>query len=130
MAKHNDVGVWGERAAEEYYVSQGYAIRERNWRLNHLEMDLIVTRGRTIAFVEVKTRTSDIFADPIDAVTPRKRQHMVDCADTYMRLVLPRELELDWRFDVILVVGTPDNYKLEHIPDAFFPKLRRFFCRR
>ena len=56
MAERNSLGKWGEQVVVDHLVAEGYAIVERNWRLNHLEIDIIATRGNEIAFVEVKTR--------------------------------------------------------------------------
>lgn len=120
MAQHNLTGSWGEQLAVDRLVALGYAIRERNWRMNKLELDIIAVKGRRMVFVEVKTRTDDRFADPIGAVDARKRAHMVKAADVYMRgLTEPFE----WQFDIFLIVGTPDDYTIDHIADAFFPRL-------
>ena len=56
MARHNDIGKWGENIACDILVGKGYAIIERNWRLNHLEIDIIASKGSRIVFAEVKTR--------------------------------------------------------------------------
>ncbi|MCH5220250.1 MAG: YraN family protein [Muribaculaceae bacterium] len=120
MAKHNQTGQWGEQIALETLIKKGYAIVERNWRLNHLEVDIIAMRQNRLVFVEVKTRSS-LDANPAEAVDRRKIRHMVAAADNYVRISnLPHEIQ----FDIIAVSGKPDNYVVDHIEDAFLPPLR------
>ena len=71
MARHNSLGKWGEQVVADYLVAGGYDIVERNWRLNHLEIDIIATKGDEIAFVEVKSRSDDAI-DPLSAITSSK----------------------------------------------------------
>lgn len=114
-------GRWGEDAAAQYLSAQGYAIVERNWRMGHLELDLVVQKGDVMAFVEVKTRRSrDV--DPSEAVDKRKRARMITAADTFLRHY---ELPFEFRFDIVSVTGTPQSYECEHVPDAFMPRLKR-----
>ena len=51
------IGDFGERIAVRYLRLHGYTVKERNWRSGHMEVDIIATNLRTVAFVEVKTRT-------------------------------------------------------------------------
>lgn len=119
MARHNDTGSWGEQIARDYLVTQGYAIVQTNWRMHHLEVDILATKGRRMIFVEVKTRSDDAF-DPLDAVDDRKRSRLVRAADVYLR-----SLDFPWeaQYDIVTIVGNPHDYRLEHIPDAFFPRV-------
>ena len=68
MAKHNDFGRHSEIMAQNYLMSIGYKILETNWRSGHKEIDIIAKDENIIVFVEVKSRTNDIFAKPEDAV--------------------------------------------------------------
>ena len=54
---NTQIGDYGEKIAVRYLRLRGYTVRERNWRTGHMEIDIIATRFRTVAFVEVKTRT-------------------------------------------------------------------------
>lgn len=119
MAEHNEVGKWGEKVARDYFLTQGYAIAGENVRICKVEIDLIVIKDDRICFVEVKTRSSD-FKDPAEAIDKRKRARMTMAADSYMRAYdVPHEPQ----FDIFLIIGNPQNYRMEHIPDAFFPLL-------
>lgn len=119
MAEHNELGKWGEETARAYLLTQGYAICGENMRIGGVEVDFIATRDDDICFVEVKTRSTD-FVDPMEAIDKRKRSRLVRAADIYMRQF---DIPLDPRFDVIIIIGTPEKYTIEHIPDAFLPTL-------
>lgn len=119
MAQHNDTGKWGEEVAAGLLVGMGYAIVARDVKVGRVEIDIIASYAGRICFVEVKTRSSD-FVDPLEAVDTRKRARMVRAADTWMQ---GARVELEYQFDIILITGTPDNYTVEHIPDAFFPAI-------
>lgn len=122
MANHINVGNWGERIAMEYLLRQGYIIREQNWRLNKLEVDIIAEYNNRIIVVEVKTRTTD-FVDPLRAVDKRKQRYLINAGRGYLEYYnISKELQ----FDVITIIGTPDKYEIEHISDAFLPKLKTY----
>lgn len=126
MARHNDVGKWGEQLAYEYLVARGYAILERNWRMGHLETDIIAQKGTRIIFIEVKTRTNPS-DDPLKAIDQKRIRHMISSARGYFR---SHHVKLEYQFDVIAITGNPigdDPPLIEHIPDAFLPRL---FTRR
>lgn len=122
MAKHTDYGKWGEKLAEEYLVKQGYSIAVKNWRLKPYEIDIVAINGPRIIFVEVKTR-NNIDHDPMDAVTPRKMQHLVSAANAYIH---ENNVNLEPQFDIVAIRGNEDQYELEHIPDAFVPALKSY----
>ena len=70
------VGDAGEDAVADWYIApvSGYAVVARNWRAARAgEIDVIARRGATLVFCEVKTRRSDAFGTPAEAVTPRKQ---------------------------------------------------------
>ena len=119
MARHNETGQWGENLACEKLITEGYAINQRNFRIGHYELDIIAMKGNRIVFVEVKTR-SNPDSDPIEAIDSKKIMRMTRAANAYVTAYdIPHEVQ----FDIITIVGTPDDYKLEHIPDAFFAPL-------
>ena len=67
------LGDAGEAAVARWYEAAGYAVVARNWRVRDGEIDVIARRGETIVFCEVKTRRSDAFGLPAEAVTARKQ---------------------------------------------------------
>lgn len=72
MARHNELGRLGEQIAAEYLVAKGYTIRKRNWRCNKLEIDIVAEKNNRIIVVEVKTRSSAEYGQPIEAITREK----------------------------------------------------------
>jgi len=115
MAQHNEIGHWGENIACETLTSKGYAIRERNFHIGHYELDIIAMNGNRIVFIEVKTR-SNHNSDPLEAIDNKKITRMVRAANAY---VIAYNIPHEVQFDIITICGTPDDYILEHIPDAF-----------
>ncbi len=120
MARHNELGQAGEQAAVDMLVAKGYSIVERNWRCGRMEIDIVAQRGMRLAIVEVKTRTSADFADPVEAVDRRKQLRMARAAQAYVeQRRLPHELQ----FDIVAVTATPGGLHTEHVEDAFPPPL-------
>ena len=123
MARHNALGKWGEQLAVDKLISEGWQIVERNWRMGHLEIDIIARRDGVVVFAEVKTR-SDCDTDPFEAVTKAKISHMTRAAETYMRHT---DMRFQPQFDLFAINGTPDGeYTIEHIPDAFYAPLKTY----
>lgn len=125
MASHNELGQAGERAACELLISKGLTIRETNWRLNRLEIDIVAhnPETNTLHIVEVKTRTSTAHFDPMKAITLTKQRNLINAANGYLRHY---QLRCGIQYDVIIVVGTPSNFKIDYIPRAFYPRLRTY----
>jgi len=71
MARHNDLGKEGEKQALHMLQEKGYTILETNWRHEKDEVDIIALDKNELIVVEVKTRSTDYFGDPEEAVTPQ-----------------------------------------------------------
>ena len=56
MAQHNELGKKGEQLAIDFLIKNGYIIRDKNWRFQKAEVDIIAQKGETLAVVDVKTR--------------------------------------------------------------------------
>jgi putative endonuclease len=98
--RRNALGAAGETAVATWYERAGYAVLDRNWRCRAGELDLVLGRGRTIVFCEVKTRRSDAFGIPAEAVTPRKQRRVRGLAVAWLA---ERGIRGDLRFDVASV---------------------------
>ncbi len=121
MARHNQTGKLGEAIARRHLEEKGYRILQANWRYRRAEIDLIAMQGDILVFVEVKTRSSVGFGRPEEFVTPYKEQLLTAAAIAYME---ETGYEEEIRFDIIAIVyRSPEDYELEHFPDAFFPGL-------
>lgn len=110
------VGRSGEDQAARHLSRLGYRILERNYRTVHGEIDLIALDGDTVAFVEVKTRTSDAYGAPELAVVPGKQRRMVKAALGYLKRM--RLHQMACRFDVVAISG-PGEGQVQIIRNAF-----------
>src|SRR2546422_105795 len=81
-----ELGRAGEKAAAELMRRRGYEVVGAGFTARRGELDLICRRGRDLVVVEVKTRTSDAFGTPQEAVTARKRRAMAAAAAEYRLL--------------------------------------------
>jgi putative endonuclease len=106
-------GIAGEEVAAAWYTSQGYEVVARNWRCRTGELDLIVRKGPTFCFVEVKSRATTAFGAPQEAVTHEKRQRIRHLAARWIEDSKVRPVEI--RFDVAAVLDD----QLEVIEGAF-----------
>ncbi len=94
------IGKLGEDKAKKYLKRQGYRILESNYRTKAGEIDLIAKAKECLVFVEAKTRTSDEYGTPAEAVSYYKQQHMLKSAKYYLA---KHGGECECRFDVIEV---------------------------
>ena len=139
-------GRWGETVAANHLRRRGWTVLSQNWRDGPRELDLVVRRGPTLAFVEVKTRTGyggHTGGHPLESLTWRKRREVERAARAWLgwyrdvrdgkeevlppppsavqaaaREPWPREI----RFDAVVVrleAGRPA--RIEHVPDAWRP---------
>lgn len=117
MAKHNELGKFGEELAVEFLQKNGYQILETNWTFQKAEIDIIAQKNNILAVVEVKTRSSIEFGLPQDFVKPKKIQLLVKAINEY---IISNNLDVESRFDIIAINKEENDYKIEHIEDAFF----------
>lgn len=100
---HLAIGALGERIAGAHLRADGRRLLYRNFRApGGGEIDIVTRDGKTLGFVEVKTRTSEKFGRPLDAVDNRKKKLMQRGASEWLRLLGTRDLP--WRFDVVEVI--------------------------
>ncbi len=112
------VGAQGEELAAAFLKRSGYRIVERNFRCKGGEADIVARDGKTLVFVEVKTRRSLAYGVPQLAVTSFKQRQISKAALTW--LAKNRLQDAAARFDVIAVMLLPDGtHRIEHIPNAF-----------
>ncbi len=103
MARHIELGNWGEEVAARAYERRGYQILARNWRCSSGELDLIARKGRQIVIVEVKTRRTANFGHPLEAVTEAKQQRIHRLASQWRTENSIRSRR--FRFDVASVLA-------------------------
>ena len=120
-SKPKTLGERGERAAVRFLRKQRYVIVARGARDKTGEIDVVAVDGRTVVFVEVKTRTSDVAGGPMEAVDDDKQQRLTRLALRYLKR--HDLLEQRWRFDIVAVTWPEGQRKpvIEHIKNAFEP---------
>ncbi|HQW84988.1 MAG TPA: YraN family protein [Ferruginibacter sp.] len=84
MARHNKTGSTGETLAETYLTSCGYNILHKNWRHSHWEVDIIAIKNNILHFIEVKTRRTENYGRPEDAVSDKKIQNLINASEEYL----------------------------------------------
>jgi putative endonuclease len=94
-------GRQGEALAARYLEGLGLTIRDRNWRCQWGELDLVAEEGGALVFVEVRARSSQAYGRPEESVDARKLGRLVRSARAY--LIDQAEFDRDWRVDVIAV---------------------------
>ena len=104
------LGRFGEAAAAEYLRGRGYDIQGMNYRTRLGEVDVIASKGKYVAFVEVKLRRSAQFAQAREHVTPAKQRRILAAAQGWLQTTGCR---LQPRFDVIEVYA-PDGVHTRH----------------
>lgn len=112
----NIFGKKGEIIATNYLKNKDYTIICNNYKTPIGEIDIIAKDKNTIVFVEVKTRTSRAFGDPLEAVNAHKQMKIRQVATMYLKQF--GKLNTSCRFDVIGVLGDTDE-EIRHIQNAF-----------
>ena len=117
------IGKWGENIAVSYLQDKGYKILNRNYSTRAGEIDIITQvyeDGETyLVFIEVKTRTTLAFGNPEDAVTERKKDHILKAINIF--LDENENLDLPWQIDVLAIqklsLEKPPN--IQHFENVF-----------
>jgi putative endonuclease len=116
-AATQEFGELGERIAERWLKRNGWRVVQRRFRNGHRDIDLIVQRDDTIAFVEVKARRGAEFGDPVEAVNWSKQKELTRSASIWIqRHGRPTD---SYRFDVVGVLVEGERVRVRHVPNAF-----------
>jgi putative endonuclease len=110
-------GELGERIAERWLRRRGWRVVNRRFRNGRRDIDLVVEREGTVAFVEVKARKGADFGDPVESVNWRKQRELTRSAQVWIdRHGRPHD---SYRFDVVGVLLNGDRVLVRHVPSAF-----------
>lgn len=115
MAKHLKTGKIGEQLAADYFLKLGYGILHQNWRYKHWEIDIIAEKSAILHFIEVKTKTTDNYGFPEDAVTPSKIKYLMNAGEEFLYQ------NPDWeriQFDILAIILKPE-IKIFLIEDVY-----------
>jgi putative endonuclease len=113
------LGERGEIVAARFLKKLGYRIATTRLRQRYGEIDIIALDGRTVVFVEVKTRRLDLTTQPADAVDRTRQQRLTRAALAFLKY--HNLLEYPSRFDIVEIIWPVDakQPEIRHIVDAF-----------
>jgi putative endonuclease len=103
-----------ELRARRHYRLRFYRVLGTNVWIGGYELDLVVRRGRTLAFVEVKGKSGPRWGDPLEMVTPEKQRRIRVAALAWLA-AHPEHRGCTIRFDVVAERAG----RLEHVAHAF-----------
>lgn len=110
-------GKAGEDLAANFLAKNGFTILARNYRFERAEIDIVAEEGEELVFIEVKTRRSNSFGAPEEAVTDEKQEQIRSAAEGYLY-----EHDIDnrlCRFDVVAIELRNGAAEIRHLRDAF-----------
>jgi len=114
---NRELGEWGEQIAVDYLNNHDVKIIDRNIRTNYGEIDILGQKDGVLIFFEVKTRRTEDFGNPEDAVNYLKQEHMRNSALGFIQS--NQEIDLDWRIDVIAIyVGKKNKLQIRWFENA------------
>ncbi len=117
MDARSGLGDRGEDIAGDYLENGGFQVIARNYRCPGGEIDLVAVKDHTLVFCEVKTRATDRFGSPSEAVDYWKQARLRRLAATWLSEHRPGPVDI--RFDVVSVIVRHGRAEVTHIPDAF-----------
>jgi putative endonuclease len=108
------IGTRAEKRALAHYRLRGYRVLATNLWIGGYELDLVLRRGRTIVFCEVKAKGGAERGDPLEMVTPEKVRRLRQAAEAWLA-ANPQPGDFEARFDV----AAERTGKLEVVANAF-----------
>ncbi|MCL5674951.1 MAG: YraN family protein [Candidatus Omnitrophica bacterium] len=112
MNKRN-FGNLGENLAVSFLKEKGYIILERNYRTRFAEIDIIAKDKNEIVFIEVKTRTSNLFGEPQEAVNRLKINKIEKASVVYLE---KSKIKIPVRYEVLSIIKNAGSWLFEIIP--------------
>ena len=116
-AARQELGELGERVAARWLRARGWTVLATRWRIGHRDLDLIIERTGTVAFVEVKARRAGGCGGPLGAVGWRKQRELMRSAMVWVDR--HGRAGIEYRFDVFGVLLAGDTVRVRHVENAF-----------
>jgi putative endonuclease len=118
MAAKDDLGRAGEERAAQHLTGSGYTVLDRNWRCAQGEIDIVAAVGDRLAMIEVKTRRTEAFGHPFEAVDRRKLRRLWQLAHAWVASHPDAARGRAVRLEAIGIIGEdPLVGSLEHLVD-------------
>jgi putative endonuclease len=99
--KRQATGAFGEKLARDFLENNGYGILETNYRCAEGEIDIIARQGKTLVFIEVRTKSSRKFGSPEESITTAKMRKLRAVVAHY--LTSHDNLPESWRIDMVVI---------------------------
>ncbi len=117
-SEHLRRGELGERAAKKHLQQLGLKFLAANFHSERGEIDLIFRDGDCLAFVELKTRSSEEWTRPAAAVNAERRRRLSQCALDYLKRLKTPAVKI--RFDIVEVLLADGVVReVRHLPNTF-----------
>ncbi len=119
VQSNSKIGSEGEQLACDFLLSRGHQILDRNWRVGHLELDIVSEAPDGVHFVEVKARTAPVTSMLSDQVNSLKQKRISAAALQYLhkKHLEPSEVF----FDIVSVLFDGPETKVRYFPQAWIP---------
>ena len=111
------LGLIAENKSINFLIEKEYQIIERNWKFNKYEIGIIAIDNKELVIIEVKTRTNSL-QNIKEIITKSQQKRIISAADSFIK---ENKIDLDARFDMILVEKIIKSYKFTHIKEIFYP---------
>ncbi len=112
-----ELGKVAEKMAADYYINNGYKLEKMNFKSRTGEIDVIVSKGNELVFVEVKARSEKTIARPCEFVTKAKQKKILKTALIYLKYIGSEDFFI--RFDVVEAENINGKISLNCIENAF-----------
>ena len=111
------LGLIGEYRAVDFLIEKNIKLFKEIWKFNKYEIDIIAIDNKELVIVEVKTRTNSL-QNIKEIITKSQQKRIISAADSFIK---ENKIDLDVRFDMILVEKIIKSYKFTHIKKIFYP---------
>jgi len=111
-------GNCAEASACKYLEQHGLSVISRNYRCKSGEIDIIMQKDSHVVFVEVRLRNNTEFGSGLESITRHKKKRLITAAMHFLQQN-PAYGDAPCRFDVISITGSPSNYSINWVRDAF-----------
>lgn len=116
-----EIGRMAENMALKYLEARGLILRDRNWRIRHLELDLIMEDSERLHIIEVRSRREPINIEPYETVDFKKQRFLIKAASSY---VYKKKIYKDVVFDIVSVIFKEKDFEIDYIEEAFLPIMK------
>jgi len=115
MTQHTETGKTGEELAANWLIENGFTLLHQNWRYSHFEIDIIATKNDTVHFIEVKTRRSNTYGEPEQAVSKQKLTFIIKAAAIYLERNPSKKVQFDVLAITLLYNQPPKYFFIEDV---------------